>query len=203
MNRRQLLIFFSAAIGGSLLSQCNPRSDQPHSTGTKLAFTPVIGPMPLLTDAIAPAQQRQKFQEFTVTDDLVLPQGYRYQVIAAWGDRIGDSRFGYNNDYLALVETAPNEGYLAINFEYISAIPWLHTYETVINQKLPFSEVQAAIKNAGKAGIDAFTLAEDAAIKQQIRQICQEALIDQGMGVISLRKTAQGNWERTRSQADR
>jgi secreted PhoX family phosphatase len=203
MNRRQLLIFFSASMGSGLLSQCRSRSDLPNLSIAKLAFTPVMGPMPLLSDTIPSSQQSQKFQAFTVADDLVLPQGYRYQVIAAWGDRVGDSRFGYNNDYLALLETTPNQGYLAINFEYISAIPWLQSYNAVIKQKLPFSEVQTAIKGAGKEGIDAFTLANNAPLKQQIRQICQEALIDQGMGVISLRKTTQGNWERTPSPADR
>jgi secreted PhoX family phosphatase len=62
-------------------------------------------------------------------------------VIGAWGDTIGDSRFGYNNDYLSLVETAPNEGYLTINFEYISGSTWLETYPEVIGQSLALDEI--------------------------------------------------------------
>ncbi|CDN12567.1 Tat (twin-arginine translocation) pathway signal sequence domain protein [Richelia intracellularis] len=40
-------------------------------------------------------------------------------------------------------------------------------------------------------------------MKKRIKQICQAALIDQGLGVISVRKTNDGKWERTNSSADR
>lgn len=173
------------------------------SVTPNLPFKPLLGPMPLITSAVPVSQQMQKFKEYTIADDLILPQGYRYQVIGAWGDRVGDSRFGYNNDYLSFVETASNQGYLAMNFEYISAVPWIEGYESVLKQKLPFVDVQNAVKVAGKEGIDAFAMADSDVLKQQIRQICEEALIDQGMGVISLRKTSQGQWERTYSKADR
>jgi uncharacterized protein len=203
MDRRKFIAFFSAVMGSSALGQWNHRPGIAQRTPFKLSFTPVSGPIPLATGSINPSQQSQNFKEFTIADDLILPQGYRYQVIAAWGDRVGDSRFGFNNDYLSFVETAPNQGYLAMNFEYISAVPWIQGYEPVLKQKLPFADVQNAVKVAGKEGIDAFKMAESDALKQQIRQICEEALIDQGMGVISLRKTTQGQWERTYSEADR
>jgi uncharacterized protein len=203
MHRRNFLAFFSAAVGSSILNQWHSGASLAKSAAIPFPFTPILGPMPLATSEIAPAQQPQKFKEYTIADDLVLPQGYGYQVIAAWGDPVGDSRFGYNNDYLSFVETAPNQGYLAINFEYISAIPWLQGYEPVLKQKLPFAPVQEAIAKAGKAGIDAFSLKEGDLLKQQIQQICEEALVDQGMGVIGLRKTSQGKWERTYSNADR
>jgi uncharacterized protein len=203
MHRRKFLAFFSAAAGSSLLGQWNPLAGIAKSSISKLPFTSILGPIPLSTNAIAPLEQSQKFKEFTIADDLILPQGYRYQVIAAWGDRVGDSRFGFNNDYLSFVETAPNQGYLAMNFEYISAVPWIQGYEPVLKQKLPFADVQNAVKVAGKEGIDAFKMAESDVLKQQIRQICEEALTDQGMGVISLRKTTQGQWERTYSKSDR
>jgi uncharacterized protein len=203
MNRREFMAFFSAAVGGGVLSQFNSPQSWAKTLTPKLPFTPVLGPMPLLTSQIAPLQQAQRFKDYTITDDLILPEGYRYQVLGAWGDRLGDSRFGYNNDYLSFVETAPNQGYLAMNFEYISAVPWIQSYEAVLKQKLPFEAVQAAVKNAGEKGIDAFAMAEGDPVKAQIQQIVREALIDQGMGVMGLRKTPQGKWERTNTKADR
>jgi uncharacterized protein len=203
MNRREFMAFFSAAVGGGVLSQFNSPQSWAKTLTPKLPFTPVLGPMPLLTSQIAPLQQAQRLKDYTIADDLILPEGYRYQVLGAWGDRLGDSRFGYNNDYLSFVEMAPNQGYLAMNFEYISAVPWIQSYEAVLKQKLPFEAVQAAVKNAGEKGIDAFILPEGEPLKAQIRQIVREALIDQGMGVMSLRKTPQGKWERTHTNADR
>jgi len=203
MNRRKFLAFFSAAVGSGVLSQSNSLQGWARTLTPKLPFTPVLGPMPLLTSQIAPLQQAQRFKDYTIADDLILPEGYRYQVLGAWGDRLGDSRFGYNNDYLSFVETAPNQGYLAMNFEYISAVPWIQSYEAVLKKKLPFEAVQTAVKNAGEKGIDAFAMAEGDPVKAQIQQIVREALIDQGMGVMSLRKMPQGKWERTNSKADR
>jgi uncharacterized protein len=197
MNRRD---FVAALSQYFVLHETAAEATLSKSTAP---FVPVQGPMPLLTSGITPLQQAERYQQFTVTDDLVLPKGYRYQVIAAWGDRLGNSRFGYNNDYLSLIETAPNEGYLVINFEYISAVPWIQSYESVIGQPLPFKAVEVAIKAAGDKGIDAFSLKEADPLKAQIRQIAKEALTDQGLGVLSVRKTAAGQWERTFSKADR
>ncbi len=160
--------------------------------------------MPLDIYDIAPEQQVKDYSTYEVVDDLVLPEGYTYDIVAAWGDKIGNSRFGYNNDYLSFIETGKDEGYLTINFEYISAIPWMQTYQQVTGKSLPFAEVQAAVKKAPKAGINAFGLPkEEEALKAKIRQICTEALLDQGMGVISIRRDADGKWVRTNSKADR
>lgn len=147
-------------------------------------------------------QQISHYTSYTVVDDLVLPDGFPYALIAAWGDPVGNSRFRYNNDYLAFVETATNEGYLTINFEYISAVPWIQSYQKVIGS-LPFDEVKAAAKAAGKDGINAYSLADSNPLKVKIREISQAALLDQGIGVISIRKTANGSWEQTNSKADR
>lgn len=166
--------------------------------------------MPLETSGITPAQQIEQYRTYEVVDDLVLPEGFTYEVIAAWGDKVGDSRFGYNNDYLSFVKTGENQGYLTVNFEYISALPWIETYQQVIGKSLPFDEVLSAIRKdsthatgSKKAEINAYALPDKDPTKAQIRDICSEALLDQGLGVISIRKTADGKWERTNSQADR
>ncbi|MEA5478515.1 alkaline phosphatase PhoX [Pseudanabaena galeata UHCC 0370] len=173
------------------------------TSSSQLNFKPIKGPMPLITDAIAPSKQSQFYRTFEVADDLVLPEGFVYDVIAAWGDPVGDSRFGYNNDYLSLIETSANEGYLTVNFEYISSIPWEQSYAKVIGKNLPFDEVDSALKALGTKDIDAWSLAANDPLKAKIELISKEALIDLGIGIISVRRTSEGKWVRTNSKADR
>jgi secreted PhoX family phosphatase len=207
LKRRDFLWFLTGMVGsvaaGSLQS-CDSNQLQIFSQKTpKRNFVPVKGPMPLRTDGIEPAQQMEAYKTYEVLDDVVLPEGFTYQVLAVWGDKVGNSRFGYNNDYLSFIETAPNEGYLTINFEYISDRPWIETYQQVIGKSLPFAAVGEAFKKANQPEINAFALQDKNPLKAQIREICTEALIDQGMGVISVRRSADGTWERTNSPQDR
>ncbi len=214
VKRRSFLIFLGAAAGTAAVGtalKSGHKFSMPFQTSEKgkrastrqLSFKPVKSPMPLETSEVSLAKQIDDLSQFEVVDDLVLPEGYSYSVLGAWGDKIGDSRFGFNNDYLSFVETAPNEGYLTINFEYISAIPWLQSYEKVIGKAMPFKDVGKALEKTDGAGLDAFGLPDANPLKTQIRQIAKEALIDQGLGVISIRKTANGKWERTFSKSDR
>jgi uncharacterized protein len=213
-NRRHFLIFLGAT---ATTTACGIRFGQPPSTGgnpfspgVKLAFQSVKGPMPLAVNALASDRQMTEFSQYEVVDDLVLPEGFTYDVIASWGDKVGDSRFGYNNDYLALIETSADEALLSVNFEYISAVPWQQTYEQVIGKSLPFQDVDQAVKAATQAikgdqvpGLNAYALAEGNPIKEQIKTICKEGLIDQGVGVIALRRSPGGKWARSQSAAER
>ena len=216
IKRRDFLTFLGGISGAVLLDSLprDRRFSMPFLGGdtgntalaansTNLSFKPIKGTMPLKTDGIALSKQSQSYKNFTVIDDLVLPEGFVYDVIATWGDRVGDSRFGYNNDYLSLVETAKNEGYLTVNFEYISSIPWEQAYTKVIGKSLPVAEVISAIKALDKKDIDAWALPANDPLKAKIELITKEALIDLGIGVISIRRNADGKWERTNSQADR
>ena len=63
------------------------------TTTTSLNFQPVKVPLPLNTDIFPIAQQLETYQSYEVKDDLVLPEGFTYDLIAAWGDRVGDSSF--------------------------------------------------------------------------------------------------------------
>lgn len=212
INRRHFLLFLGAGMGsaafGSLPSTKGDFS-MPFqgraiaATSEGLSFNPIQGPMPLVTDGLTAAQQLKTYAQFTVVDDLVLPEGFTYDVIAAWGDRVGDSRFGYNNDYLSYVETAPGEGYLTVNFEYISDIPWVQAFEQVLNKPSPLDGINQAAQETTESGINAYALPETDPLKAQIRSLVKEALIDQGMGVIGIRKTQSGQWERTFAEGDR
>ncbi|MBE9130168.1 MULTISPECIES: PhoX family protein [unclassified Coleofasciculus] len=209
LKRRDFLLFVGASAGAVALHSCASGNSGLSGSSKKAApksstvgFKPVRGSMPLETDGIELTKQVADYGSYEVVDDLVLPEGFTYDIIGAWGDNIGDSRFGYNNDYLSFIETGKDEGLLTINFEYISGSTWMQTYQQVIGQSLPFDEVKAAVANS-KGKINAFALPDSDALKAKIREISKEGLVDQGLGVISIRKTADGKWRRTHSSADR
>ncbi|MFM7425391.1 MAG: PhoX family protein [Elainella sp.] len=215
IKRRHFLAFLGASAGSVALQPwLNSQNGQSALAQTPIAqmptgtikFAPVKGPMPLLTDGMDRVKQLSDYSQYSVVDDIVLPEGYAYQVVAAWGEPVGDSRFGYNNDYLSFIETGPNEGYLTVNFEYISALPWIQSFEQVLGKTLPFEAVTTAIAPGGEGGegsVNAFALANTDPLKAQIKEICKEALIDLGMGVISIKKDPNGQWVRTNSPTDR
>jgi uncharacterized protein len=154
-------------------------------------------------------QPAADFANYEVVDDLVLPEGYTYDIVAKWGDKVGDSRFGYNNDYLSLVETSPGKGFLTVNFEYISGGVWQQSYEKVIGKTLPLREVDKAVRAAIKAvkddrvpGLNAFALADSDPLKAKVKLIAQEGLTDLGLGVLAMQREADGRWVRTNA-ADR
>lgn len=210
LNRRQFLLFFGATAGTVAMGSLPNSPIEELALGVEsaaatqgLGFKPVKLPMPVTTASVAADKQATEFANFAVVDDLVLPEGYVYDVVAAWGDPVGDSRFGYNNDYLSYIETAPGRGFLGVNFEYVSAHTWIETYGQVLGKSLPFDAVKAAVEASGDEGLDAFSLPDGDPLKAQIQSICEEALTDQGIGVISVRKAANGAWERATSNADR
>ncbi|MDJ0697055.1 alkaline phosphatase PhoX [Mastigocoleus sp. MO_188.B34] len=210
-SHRHFLLWMAgstSALALSSLAGCNNKITEnsvKQIQNAGFSFNPINGPIPLESLGLKASQQQEKYRNYEVVDDLILPEGYQYQVIASWGDKVGDSRFGYNNDYLSFIPTGDDEGYLSVNFEYISAVPWVQTYEQVIGKSLPFTELQVALKDksSGKNEVNAYALPDDEPIKAKIEKICAEALIDQGLGIISIRKTANGKWERTNSSSDR
>lgn len=225
VKRRQFLLFLGAAAGTSTLGQLESKASQtplasrrgstlvrtmnkviPSSTlrsaEQSAPFAPVKGPMPHSSMSISPEQQPVEYAQYAIQDDIVLPEGFTYDVIAAWGDRVGDSRFGYNNDYLSFIPTGPDQGYLTINFEYISIDTWVQTYPQVIGKSLPFAEVLTALASTENT-VDAFSLAEDNPLKAQIQEISKETLLDQGLGVIAVRRLPTGQWMREPDVSDR
>jgi len=130
INRREFLFFLGASAGSAALNSCQQKDFTPFGDSVSptnisanieggINFKPVQGPMPLSgTRTVAqtgqlieistasPQQQIQAYSAYEVADDLILPEDFTYDIIAAWGDKVGDSRFGYNNDYLSSVETS-------------------------------------------------------------------------------------------------
>ncbi|MDB9519389.1 DUF839 domain-containing protein [Roseofilum reptotaenium CS-1145] len=211
-QRRQFLLFLGATattVACGSLGQQGGSASVPGSSATAassskalgLTFDPVKYPCPLSYQGLSPEQQKSLYSTYEVLDDVVLPEGYTYDVIGAWGDKLGNSRFGYNNDYLSFVPTGPDTGFLTINFEYVSVPTWEQTYPMVMGKSLP-SKVLPALDKAGSDGINAFEL-NDRALKAEFYDFFKETLIDQGIGVISLRREANGQWVRTYSPQDR
>lgn len=197
LNRRDFLLFMGSAIATATIPKI-ARSQGPGQSTRP--FRPVQGPLPLATGPTPIAEQVKQLAQYQVQDRLQIPPGYRYQIIGSWGDPIGNSRFGYNNDYLSFIETAPNQGYLVINFEYISGKAWLESYEPVMGKALPIASITT---QTNSKPINAHSLPDSNPLKQQIAEVCREALIDQGVGIISIQRNAKGQWERTDSAADR
>lgn len=200
ISRREFLLFMGAATS---MVACSASKNSPYrssaATEATISFQPVRVPIPLDIEGLSPEQQKQIYSTYQVIDDLVLPEGYAYETIAAWGDKVGDSRFGYNNDFVSFVETATDSGYLSINFEYISGKTWMQTYEQVLGKSLPFDQVRSSMR---QEKIDAFALSADDPLKQQIEAIAKEGLIDQGIGVIAI-QSKKGKWVRQPSPQDR
>lgn len=203
-------MLLGSAIGTAACGQWQPLSRTLTGAIAQLGFQPIKSSIPLAFLGLTPDQQIAQHSTYEVVDDLVLPEGFTYDVIAVWGDKVGDSRFGYNNDYLALIETGENEGFLSVNFEYLSAGTWQQSFEQVVGKPLPLAEVQQAVRATIKAipddripGINAFALKEGDPIKEKIKLICKEGLTDQGLGILSLRRNGAGRWERTYSDRDR
>ncbi len=210
LKRRQFLLFLGAAVGSTTLysggytkqaaaGSIGEATGETATTANAASFQPIKGPMPYSGLNISADKQLLEYAQYALQDDLVLPDGFTYDVIAAWGDPVGDSRFGYNNDYLSFVPTGPDEGYLTVNFEYVSANAWQQTYAEVIGKSLPFEAVTKELPEA----LDAFSRPDNDPLKAQIKEISKEALIDQGMGVISVRREADGKWVRNPQKTDR
>lgn len=97
----------------------------------------------------------------TNQDELVLPKGYTYHVIAAYGDVIntkGDT-FGFNNDftmYFPINESS--RGLLWVNHEYISDL-WITGAPNANGQYSP-SQIEKMLYNQGGSIIEVYRDAE-------------------------------------------
>lgn len=216
LKRRQFLLFLGAATGTSAVGSlgCQPAAPAINSLSwfgfpwrksaqRPTPFEPLRGPVPYEAVPISTERQPLEYAQYALQDDIVLPEGFTYDVIASWGDPVGNSRFGYNNDYLSFVPTGKDKGYLTVNFEYISTQTWEQTYQEVVGKVLPFAEVADALETKEGKAVNAFELPDDDPLKAQIAQISKEALLDQGLGVISVHRETDGSWVRVEGRGDR
>ena len=204
MNRRTLLIqLLGVSLGASAapaLAQSGRGSSRP-APATRL-FPPLRGPIPLPTDGLSAAQQQQHYRRIAIDDRVVVPEGYRAELLLSWGDPLGDGRVGFNNDYLAFQPLAADQALLTINFEYISGRTWCAGYSEVTGQTLPFAELKAALEQGGGA-VDLASLTSDDPLRPLVIAVAEAALTDQGIGVATLQRQADGRWRHTTGRLDR
>lgn len=122
----------------------------------------------------------------TSTDELALPEGYSYQVVAAWEDLLGgDLTVGFNHDWVGYYpidllekgmdlknshlgflssDSSSDEGLLVINHEYVNSL-YVGGYD---------SNDEAAVKTPEMIALE------------------QDAV---GMSVIHIARNGEGNWE--------
>ena len=68
---------------------------------------------------------------------------------------------------------------------------------------MPLDEVTKALKELEGEQVDAFKLSDNDALKAQIKALSKELLLDQGLGVISVRRDESGQWSRVIKESDR
>jgi secreted PhoX family phosphatase len=148
-GRRQFLRFLGAGLTGAYAGGLGPLATAATQTPPSAPFAPIRP---------------------TTRDDLVLPAGFRYDVIARWSDRLPgtNARFGYNADFTAFFPLRePGHGVLVVNHEYVS------------------------LPEPGEIGVylQTFPLVMGRAPR------LEDEMQDVGVSVLHLRHTPAGRWE--------
>ncbi|MFM1798786.1 MAG: hypothetical protein RLZZ117_1064 [Cyanobacteriota bacterium] len=199
MHRRELLLQLLALGGVSGLAPwARARTAEPLPA----PFPSLPLPLPLPNDGRSGADQRRTLARVTLDDRLRLPTGFTADLIAVWGDALGQGRFGFNNDYLAFFPQGDEQALLTINFEYISFRPWREGLAEVVAKPPPVQALIDAL--ASRDGrVDVTSLSADDPLRPLVREVATTAMEDLGIGVASLRRDRNGRWRRDPGPKDR
>ncbi|MCP9848472.1 PhoX family phosphatase [Cyanobium sp. Morenito 9A2] len=199
MNRRDLLNLLGVGSAMAAVPSLAKGSSKPRSG---LPFQPVGTPLPTPEDGLSAAQQRRAYQLLNLEDRLVVPEGFRAEVLTAWGDPLDDGRIGFNNDYLAFADLGDGRGLLTMNFEYISARTWGEAFQVVVGTELPLKALAEQLQERG-GKVDVSSLPPDASLRDLCRLVASAAMADLGIGVAELQRDASGSWRRRAGRCDR
>ncbi len=188
-------------------------------------WVPVEYPVPLPGDR-KDIRDAVRLGTYEVRDELMLPRGFRSDVVVQWGDKLGPVNkqisFGFNADYTGLVpiEGKSDEYYLLVNHEYISGRTWLAGFEDAHGQRLPrvrlITDPDKARYPDGRLEIDGDLLDThridldnpDMVAKLKpatlaaIRTMCQAAMADLGITIVHVKQLDNGRFEVVRSAGD-
>ena len=217
MNRRALLIQLLGLGAVSLAAQVRAGDSRPglpvpgataggakaapgsmaSATGPSrvLPFQPLRGPIPLPGDGLSAAEQQRAYARVALQDQLLLPEGYRSEVLLQWGDPLGSGRFGFNNDFIAFTPLDGQRALLTVNFEYISPRPWAAAYGEVIGGALPFEALRKLLAERG-GSVDVLSLAADDPLRRPLLEVATAAMQDVGIGVVEIERGADRRWRR-------
>ena len=158
---------------------------------------------------------------YEVRDELVLPEGYRFDIVAEWGQVFGSPdhrvRFGYGNDYTGLlkIDGTQDQYWLFVNHEYVSIRPWLEAFGEMFEEQPPEIRLEAdtRVPMLSKYGIytfDGYTFSEgtdfDAGSPEDLAAVPPETLTkmkavarkilgEMGVSVLRVRRLADGRFE--------
>ena len=185
------------------------------------AWKPVASPVPSPGSFADPSLDKTRLHRFEVVDDMLLPEGFAYRVLAGWGDRFGPDahrvQFGYNNDYTGLVpiEGTSDDFYLFVNHEELSSRPWLQGFTQYHGGRAPRVAIRPDAENPKKPRLEiagtlmpthACDLSDFGALSKElqaeIRYLCEQGLGDLGISVLRIRRSAQGHYSVVRDATD-
>ncbi len=145
---------------------------------------------------------------FEARDALILPKGFRYQIVAQWGDNFGPAgnqiRFGYNCDYTGLVPISGrrDEFYLFVNHEEISARPWLEGAADVLDLKVPEFKVtlsddgpQLSVDGVSFVGRSINMDVCPADLKIRLRETAAAVLDELGVSILHVKRQRDGHFK--------
>ncbi len=206
MQRRTLLQLLGVGTGlGAARVSAGSLTAGTDRAGTDAMGAPAPGPpsparlpvsvlpLPLAHDSRSAAEQRRQLARVAVQDRVLVPEGYRAELVAVWGDPLAGGRFGFNNDYLALLELG-DRALLSVNFEYISPLPWAGGFEEATGQPLPLPQLRTALADRG-GQVDVGELSSDDPLRSLVLAVAEAAMADLGIGVLELERRS-GRWRR-------
>ncbi len=199
MKRRDLLNLFG--IGSAVAAMPTLAKGLSHLQGG-LPFQPVRTPLPVPGDGLSADQQRSVYRLLSLEDRLVVPEGFRAEVLASWGDPLADGRIGFNNDFLAFGDLGDGRALLTMNFEYISPKTWGEAFQEVVGRELPLETLAQQLKERG-GKVDVTSLPPEASLRHFCRDVASAAMADLGIGVAEIQREAAGSWRRRPGRFDR
>ncbi len=214
IDRRALLEFLGLGAAALALPGCRSNSPSRASASPFVAADGVPSWRPLATPS-ATGGAPQVAARYEVEDALALPAGFVAEPLALWGERFagpeGEIEFGYNADFIGVVPIAGarDEFFVVVNHEYISARPWMQSYERVKGRKLP----PVGVEHGDRAelvvsGWRSSTLSVDVRdraaapperVKAALEELSHLALADLGVTVLHCRRRSDGGFEVLRS----
>jgi secreted PhoX family phosphatase len=135
MNRRQFLTYLGAGTAAlASLATGIPAVFAADKTLSGKTANHLFG---ISEDKRKPINVKFKPIQATSKDDLVLPEGYKYDIIALYGDRIntkGDT-FGFNADFTCFlpINGSSEHGLLWVNHEYLGELEYYVTGYDALN----------------------------------------------------------------------
>ncbi|SDH57157.1 hypothetical protein SAMN04489735_103324 [Aneurinibacillus thermoaerophilus] len=134
MNRREFLTYLGAGTAALASIATGIPAFAAEKTLSERTANHLFG---LSEDKCKPTKVKFKPIQATDKDDLVLPQGYKYDIVALYGDKInakGDT-FGFNADFTCFlpINGSSEHGLLWVNHEYLGELEYYVTGYDALN----------------------------------------------------------------------